>query len=188
MIPYPMTFLITKRSAKRYGTYLCPSGSAPRGTAYIENTSSAGAVTAADGTLPIAGFVTRAIVSGGPTLADTVFPNHINQPFGAPAVPAAGEPGLLPNAGDGSMITLEFADEFEAEGADYIYSGSAGNAAKTLNENTALKTAVSFYAGKACVAVSGQWVDYLLLEVKDAVDSDNAARFRFVKCEAFLKP
>ena len=166
MLPTPSTFEIVKRSPHPMKSLLLPSGAAAtRGVAYMEDTATPGSAKLADGTVPIAGFVTRPVLVGGPTLADAVMPNRIELPF------TAGEYG-----------SFEAGEEVEAETwGEQVYSGTGGNAAKTLTGATAVGTKISFYAGQFCVAVTGQYAEYYLAEQKTPVVSTNTFRVRMVR-------
>ena len=84
MLPTPSTFEIVKRSPHPMKSLLLPAAAAAtRGVAYMEDTATPGSAKLADGTVPIAGFVTRPVLIGGPTIADAVMPNRLELPFAA---------------------------------------------------------------------------------------------------------
>jgi hypothetical protein len=165
MLPNPSTFEITKRSPRPYRSLLLPaSAAATRGTAYIEDTANPGKAKLADGTLPIAGFVTRPVLVGGPTINDAIMPNRIELPFA-----------------DGDYGSFEHAEEAEAETyGEQLYSGSGGNAAKTITAATPIGTKCSFVGGMFSVAQSNQVAEYYLAEIKPAALPTNSFRARFV--------
>ena len=172
MLPITSLFEITKRSPRPYKSLVAPTGAAAgRGTAFIEDPNNPGQGLKADGTAPIAGFVTRPILVGGPTLADAVMPNRIELPFT-----------------DGDYISLEQAEEVEAEGYDpanvngSLYSGSGANAAKTITGATTPGTRCSFRNGQFSVAVAGDYSEWLLQEIKTPMVAGNV-RARFVLIE-----
>jgi hypothetical protein len=173
MNAYSANFEITKRSGRPYRSLIAPTGAAGRGTAYIEDPASAGHAILADGSLPIAGFVTRPILAGGPTLADAVMPNRIELPF------SDGTQG----AGDDGMISLEQGEEVQAEGYDatsgYLYSGSG---ALTIAVGTPIGTRCSFTNGKFCIAQSTQVAEYYLAEIMTPIVAGNVrARFTLIE-------
>lgn len=133
-----------------------------RGIAFQEDTAIAAAngqaatVKRADGTGPIVGFITRAALVGGPTLADAVMPNRTALPFQ-----------------DGQAASFEYAEEFiagnyaaagQADGYDHICVAGTG----ALAANTPLNTPLSFTGGKVCKAVAGQIAEYALVSVTEA--------------------
>ena len=172
MLPLTSLFEITKRSPRPYKSLVAPTGAAGgRGTAFIEDPANAGKALEADGSAPIAGFVTRPILVGGPTLADAIMPNRTDLPFA-----------------DGDYISLEQAEEVEAEGYDpaningFLYSGTGGNAAKTITAATTIGTRCSFRNGQFSVAVTGDYSEWLLQEIKPPMVAGNV-RARFVLIE-----
>jgi hypothetical protein len=173
MLPITSLFEITKRSPRPYRSLVAPLGAAGRGTAYIEDPANPGSAKLADGTLPIAGFVTRPILAGGPTLADAIMPNRIELPF---------SDGTQGNGDDG-MISLEQAEEVQAESYDgssgYLYSGSG---ALTITAATPINTRCSFTNGKFCIAQSTQVAEYYLAEIMTPQIAGNV-RGRFTLIE-----
>ena len=176
-------FEITKRSPLPYVSLVAPTGAKGRGIAYIEDNTNPGNAILADGSKPIAGFITRPIKAGGPDLGDDVFPNRIERPFS----------DSDPYGADANMITLEQAEEVEAEAYDplqvagYLYSGTGGNAGKTINASTALNTQCSFRNGQFSVAVSGDYCEWLLVALPTPMVSGNV-RARFIKVRGVVKP
>jgi hypothetical protein len=176
MLPIPSLFEITKRSPLPYKSLVAPTGSSGRGIAYIEDPANPGNAILADGSAPIAGFVTRPILAGGPTLADDVFPNRLERPFS----------DSDPYGVGANMISLEQAEEVEAEGYDplhvngFLYSGTGGNAAKTITASTALKTPCSFRNGQFSVGVTGDYCEWLLQQIMPPQITGNV-RARFIK-------
>ena len=173
MLPSPVTFEITKRSLRLYKSLTAPAGvGASRGIAYIEDPAHPGAAIVSDGSLPLAGFVTRNILVGGPTISDAVLPNRIELPFT-----------------DGDFVSLEHAEEVEAEGyGDHLYSGSGAGAAKTITAATTIGTKASFLNGMFSIAAAGQNQEYYLAEIKaPAVPTANTFRARFVRIEGQVK-
>ena len=175
-------FEITKRSPLPYKSLVAPTGSSGRGIAYIEDPANPGNAILADGSEPIAGFVTRNILAGGPTLANDVFPNQLERPFS----------DSDPYGVSANMISLEQAEEVEAEGYDpnhvngFLYSGTGGNAAKTITPSTALKTLCSFRNGQFSVAVTGDVAEWMLQEIQTPLVAGNV-RARFIKVHGDIK-
>jgi hypothetical protein len=169
MLPNPSTFEITKRSPRPYKSLVAPVGvAAGRGIAFIEDPANPGKAIVADGSLNIAGFVTRPVKVGGPTIEDAVLPNRIELPFE-----------------DGKEISLEHAEEVEAEGYGVgLYSGTG---AKTLAGDTAIGTECSFQGGRFSIAATGDTAEYYLAEIKAAVDAANTFRARFVLIQGQVK-
>jgi hypothetical protein len=150
-------FEITKKSPRPVNTLLTPAVPAVRGTP-MQESATAGQAELADGTKPFAGFMTRASQVGGPVLGDVIYPGRLELPF------ATGEEG-----------SFEFAEEMVAEGADYISSdGTVG-----ITAATALKTPCSFVGGKFAKAATGQFVEFVLVELPTPELAGNVrARFR----------
>jgi hypothetical protein len=155
---YAALFEITKRSPRPYRSLIAPSGAAGRGIAFIEDATKAGYAKLSDGTAPLAGFVTRPIVAGGPTLADAIMPNRIELPF-------SDGTGTFDSVAEANQISLEQAEEVQAEGhaaSGYLYSG---NGSYTILASTPIGTRCSFVNGKFCIAQTSQVAEYILAEV-----------------------
>jgi hypothetical protein len=173
---------IVKRSPLPYRSLVAPTGASGRGIAYIEDPSNPGKAILADGSKPIAGFVTRPIKAGGPDLGDDVFPNRAERPFS----------DSDPYGADANMISLEQGEEVEAEGYDpdhvngNLFSGTGADAAKTLNSSTPLQTLCSFKNGQFCVGVTGQFCEWMLVELKTPMIAGNV-RARFVRVDGVTK-
>lgn len=133
-----MLFNINKRSPRPVNSLLTAAAAAVRGVAFQES-ATAGTAELADGTKPIAGFMTRDSVVGGPVLGDIVYPGRLELPF------ATGEEG-----------TFEFAEEVELEGSQFVDASLTGS--------NALKVGVMFTAGKAALATSTHFVEFMLVE------------------------
>lgn len=110
----------------------------------MQESATAGLAELADGSKPFAGFLTRNTVVGGPVLGDVIYPGRLELPF--------------ETSGPGSF---EFAEEVEAEGATFVDAG--------ITAGTALKTPLTFTAGKFAVAGSGNLVEYELVEKQTPV-------------------
>lgn len=158
-------FQILKNSSRENNAGTLPSGAAARGLAY-QWSATAGTVELADGTGVFAGFVTRTVGATAPTVEQHMLVNGI--------IPATGEIGLLPFTG-GEVGAFEFADEVDVEGSAYIDDVVAG---------TALKTALSFSAGKFHIATTGQLAEFMLKEKPTPRESANV-RIIAARCEAF---
>ena len=133
------------------------------GTAFMEGTPAAdqdasGLVALHDGSKLFAGFITRPVLAA------------VN---GAPAVPVptlaelstGGNPNIpyetdFSAGGEGS---LEDAEQYEAEGVNYV---SSGNGAHDITAGTAIGTTLSFYGGKTSVAQSGERAEFELAEIE----------------------
>jgi len=175
MLPNPNTFEITKRSPRPYRSLVLPTGAnAGRGQAYMEEPANPGNAIPATGTVPIAGFVTRNVLIGGPTLADAIYPNRIELPFQ-----------------DGTAGSFEQAEEVEAEGygatfngdtqatGAYLYSGTGGTAGNTISNATATGTRASFLNGQFCVATTGMYSEYYITAILPPNNPANTFRVRF---------
>jgi hypothetical protein len=178
MLPNPSTFEVTKRSSRPIRSLAGVAGlNAARGIAFIEDPANPGTAKLADGTLPVAGFVTRNCQVGGPTISDAVLPNRIELPFA-----------------DTDFQSFEQAEEVQAEGygdpatmangavqvGAYLYQDSGANAALTLTANTAIGTRVSFRNGQFCVAAGGDVSEYYLAQILPPSRPDlNTFRCRF---------
>ncbi|HEX3800260.1 MAG TPA: hypothetical protein VH413_16310 [Verrucomicrobiae bacterium] len=157
-----LPFEIRRRSPMPLITLVTPTGTGyPIGTA-MQESATAGTAELADGTKVFAGFMTRQSIVGGPTLGDDIFPGRLQ--LGV----AAGDPD-----------SFERGEEIECEGASYVDAGITGS--------TALKTPLSFAAGKFCVAGSGQYAQFELVELPAPVTAGNV-RIRVVPLAAFIKP
>jgi len=185
MLPNPSTFEVTKRSSRPTRSLAGVTGlNAARGIAFIEDPANPGFAKLADGTLPIAGFVTRNVQVGGPTIADAILPNRIELAFA-----------------DTDFLSFELAEEVQCEGygpiatlaggaatggqvltngvpmaggavqtgtvqwGAFLYSGSGANAAKTITGATAIGTKVSYVGGQFCVAQTGQFAEWYLAQI-----------------------
>ncbi len=137
-------FEITKKSPRPVNTLLTPTAAAVRGMAMMESATTPGQAVLADGTAPIRGFQTRDSKVGGPDLGDVIYPGRLELAF------VAGEEG-----------TYEHAEEVEAEGANFVSAdGTVGVLA-----GTAINTPLSFVAGQFVKAASGQFVEFILVEL-----------------------
>jgi len=171
-------FEITKRSPRPYKSLVAPTGASGRGIAYIEDPALPGTAKLADGTITNGGFVTRPILAGGPGLADAIFPNRIELPFS----------DSDPYGTGANMISLEHAEEVEAEGYDplhvngFLYSG----AGKTITAATPIGTEVSFRNGQFCIAVAGDVVEWEVTEFVSPMIAGNV-RVRFTAVHGYVK-
>jgi hypothetical protein len=158
-----------------YRSLLAPTGvGAARGIAYIEDPNNPGNAKLADGSLPIAGFVTRNIQVGGPTLGDSIYPLRIELPFQ-----------------DGTQISLEQAEMVSAEGYDpttlagNLYSGTGVASGTGLNSQitaaTPTGTRCSFLNGQFCVAGVGQYTEFYLAAFEPPALPQDTFRCRFVR-------
>ena len=181
MTPKTAYFEITKRSGRPYRSLTAPTvamGAAGRGIAFIEDPAAAGVAKLADGSAPIAGFVTRPILAGGPTLADAVMPNRIELPFSDGS-------GTGDSVAGSNIFSLEQAEEVEAEAYDAtLVSGNlyTGSGALTITAATPIQTRCSFRNGQFCIAASGDYSEYLLQEIETPMVAGNV-RARFTKVE-----
>lgn len=152
-------FDIIRISRSRNISLILPAGAAKRGTAYQDaGGTSLGTAELADGTKPLAGFVTREVKASGPTLNDVVFEDYL-QPF------RGGQEG-----------SLEKFEELEVEGTDYIDA--------SITSGTALQTDLSFTAGKLGTKGGGQIAFYRLSAVitDPALMADPANTLRIRVC------
>lgn len=151
-------FEITKRSPRPYKSLLTAADAAAlRGIAFMEDAATAGSAKLADGSVPFAGFITRPVQVGGPVLGDSIYPNRIE----------------LPTA-SGDAATFEYAEEFEAEGADYLYSGTGG-----LTSGTAVGTRCSFKDGKIRSAQTDDIAEFYVAANGLTPEDAGALRIRF---------
>ena len=201
MLPNPSTFEVTKRSSRPYRSLTGVTGlNAARGTAFIEDPANPGFAKLADGTLPIAGHITRNAQVGGPTIADAIMPNRIELTFAdtdfqsfelAEEVQAEGygpNASLASNVATGGQCITTGNDisggavqTGTVQWGAFLYSGTGANAAKTITAATATGTAVSFTNGQFCVAQAGQVAEYYLAQILPPSRPDlNTFRCRFV--------
>lgn len=177
---YASLFEITKRSPRPYRSLIAPAGAAGRGIAFIEDGTTAAVngiryAKLSDGTAPLAGFVTRPIKAGGPTLEDAVYPNRIELPF-------SDGTGTGDDIAGSNIISLEQAEEVQAEGhgaSGYLYSGSGSN---TIVAGTPIGTRCSFLNGKFSIATTAQIAEFELAEIitTPAVAGNVRARFTLI--------
>ena len=201
MLPTPSTFEVTKRSSRPTRSLSGVAGlNAARGIAFIEDPANAGFAKLADGTLPIAGFVTRNVQVGGPTIADAILPNRLELPFAdtdfqsfelAEEVQCEGYGAIATLAGaaatGGQVLTngVPMAGGAVQTGTvqwgAFLYSGSGANAAKTITGATAVGTKVSYVGGQFCVAQTGQFAEWYLAQILPPSRPDlNTFRVRLV--------
>ncbi len=160
-------FEITRRGSKQNRSLIVPAVAKPFGTAFQES-AIAGTAELADGTKPFDGFVTRGIVTALPT----------------PSIAEAAGLGAQPLEQDflgGYEAGLEDADEFIAEGSDYIYSGTG-----QITSGTALKTKCGFKNGQIRVTQSGEYAEYMLIEKMTVEVSTNNVRGRFTRIRGVI--
>lgn len=170
-------FEILRRSERPNYSLNAPSGAdAARGIAFQES-ATAGTAELADGTVPIAGFVTRQVLITGPILDDAIYPDRIELPFKA-----------------GEEASFEYAEAVECEGGDgsaaqspvapsYVKTASTG----AIASNTALKSPLSFVAGQFAVAQSGQFAEFILVELPTPVLTSNV-RIRVQRIPGYKVP
>ena len=152
---------ITKRANRPNRSLILPAADAARGVAFQESSTS-GTAELADGTLPIVGFVTRQTLITGPVLGDSIYPGRIELPF------TGGQEG-----------SFEYGEELEAEGSTYLDAA--------ITAGTALKSRLSFVAGKFKVAVTGQYSEFILV-AKPTPEVVGNVRIRVQKIEGVLIP
>ena len=150
-------FEILIRGPRPNVSLLLPSGAKARGLAFQES-ATAGLAELADGTKPYAGFVTNAVVTAIPT------PTYAE--LAAPANVAAKQLENPFLAGDDG--SFEDAEEVIAGGTDYIDT--------SVNSGVALKTGISFDAGKFKVCAATKLAHFVLVE---KVTIDSLACYRF---------
>ncbi len=142
----------------------------PAGTAFIEASTpnkdqdDSGGCALSSGTRPFAGFITRDVITTVPT------PTYSELSQGMP-------PSLpLETAFQaGYEASLEDADEYEAEGSDFITSSGGAN---DLTAATTVGTKCSFLSGKSCKATTGQVAEFEVAEIQTPVVTGNT-RIRF---------
>jgi len=149
------------RSARTNRDLLSPAAAAALQGIAMQESATAGTAELADGSKPIAGFLTRAVTVAGPIITD-----HIFTRLGLPT--KAGEPA-----------SLEDAEEFEAEGDDFIDNVVTG---------TALKTRVTFAAGKVQIALTGDYAEFMLVEKDMTPEVTGNFRARFQRIAGHLVP
>jgi hypothetical protein len=153
---------ITRQSPSRNISLKSPGTAYPRGTA-MQTADNGTDMELCDGTKPYAGFLTRETVVGGPVLADHVYPGRLELPFTA-----------------GDEASLEKAEQFEAEGTDFLDAA--------LIASNAVDTEIALIGGKAKAAAQGNYVEFIVAAVLTPQDSDNTVRLRFEKIGPYLKP
>jgi hypothetical protein len=150
-------FEIVRRSPREHRNLTSPVVASAIGIAFQES-ATAGLAELSDGIKPLAGFATRAVVVGGPTLADNVFAGRLELPFTA-----------------GKEISLEHGEEIEFEGAGYIAASGGGGA---ITSATALESDLSFVGGKVCVRDAGTQLAFYRLKEIMTPETPGALRIR----------
>lgn len=179
MLPNPSTFEVTKRSPRPIRSLAGIAGlNAARGIAFIEDPANPGTAKLADGTLPIAGFVTRNCQVGGPTISDAVLPNRIELPFADTDFQSFEQAEEVQAEGYGTPATVA---NGTVQGGAYLYQDNGANAVLTITANTPAGTRVSFRNGQFCIAAAGDVSEYYLAQILPASRPDlNTFRCRFV--------
>jgi hypothetical protein len=183
MLPNTQCFEVTKRSARPIRSLQGVTGlNAMRGTAFIEDPANPGIAKLADGTLPIAGFITRPAQVGGPTIADAILPNRVELPF-ADTDYQSFEPAEEVQAegyGANAILGATVAGQAVVGGA-FLYSATGANAGLTITGSTATGTKVSFRNGQFSVAQAEDVAEYYLAQILPPARPDlNTFRCRFV--------
>lgn len=156
-------FEIVRSSPREHRNLTAPAGAALVGTAYQES-AVGGVAELADGTKPLAGFVTRGISVSGPSLENDFWPGRLENDFAA-----------------SKEISLEHAEEIEAEGDDYLATSGGGG---QITAGTALGTKLSFVNGKLCVQDGGTQYPFYVLVAKDLTpETEGNLRIRVVQLD-----
>ena len=138
----------------------------PGDSNYIADQDNSVGVKLAVGDRPFAGFVTRNVQVGTPR------PTYSELAGGAASLP------LQSAFTAGTAGSLEDADEYVAEGPNFI---SSGNGNKDITTSTPIGTKCSFINGTSCVAQAGQVAEYELMEFQTPTEPGNIrCRFRRV--------
>jgi len=159
--PTKPLFQVTRRGPRPNRSVQLPItlAACPAGTAFMQATpavDNSEAVALADGSLEFLGFITRDLLAAVNGVPSVPVPTYAELSIGAaPSLPleTAFSAGL-----EGS---LEDADEYEAEGTQFISSGNGG---RDITANTVIGTRVSFYGGVTCVAQSTNRAEFYLKE------------------------
>jgi hypothetical protein len=160
-------FEILRRGSRQTNISLVlPAAAALEGIAFQES-ATAGTAELADSTKPFAGFVTRVVLTELPTPSIAELTGQGAQPL---------ETGFIA----GYEGAFEDADEFVAEGGDYLYSGTG-----MLVTGTALKTKCAFKDGKARIAQSGEYAEFMLVE-KQTPETSGNLRMRFARISGVI--
>lgn len=149
-------FDIKRSSPRKHQSLQTPVAEALRGQ-FFQESAVAGVAELANGEKPLAGCLTRDVKVGGPTLADHVYPGRLELPFTA-----------------GLQASFEKAEEFEAEGTDYLAASGGGGA---ITSGTTLETELSLINGKLCVRGGAQIGFYRLKEIMTP-ETSGALRIR----------
>lgn len=178
MQPVKPLFQVTRRGPRPNKTVTLPINLAacPAGTAFMEAAVPDGqdaseVVAPSDGSKEFCGFITRDVLAAVGGVPAVPVPTYAELSIGmSPSLPleAAFSAGL-----EGSV---EDADEYEAEGTQFI---SSGNGNRDITADTAVGTRVSFYNGVTAVAQSGQRAEFYLAEIETPQVAGNVrARFQ----------
>lgn len=106
----------------------------------------------ADGTKPLAGFLTREVTTDGPTVSD-----H----FWSAAAPTPEGKWLEFPEKAGNSVSAQSGLALEVEGGDYI--NVVSNSASKITSETTVGTRLSFTDGKFCVAQANQHAEFVLV-------------------------
>lgn len=158
-------FLNLRSSPSKRRSLLTPNAAALRGN-FFQESATAGTAEVADGSKPLAGFVTRDVVVGGPVLGDHIYPGRIDLPFTA-----------------AQEASFEMPESFEAEGADFFQVGGTG----PVVAGTALQTELAFVLGKLRIAQTADIVEYVIVEQQTAKNAANSFRIRAEKVPRRVK-
>lgn len=154
------SFFVGRRRAKRDNIPIIPLAAYPRGKALMQGTA-AGEAALAEGL--VLGFLSRDVTASG---VDTTILYKA----------AAGIPMLEQPDRTGENSSLEFWEEFEVEGPDFV---QASGATGTLSSSETLGTTkISWTTGLAYKLQTGNLDQgFRLKEILPAEDSANTARF-----------
>ena len=142
-------FEITREGLRPNKSLTMPAAACVIGTFMIEDSANPGVAKLADGTKPVGGAVERAVIVGVPV---PTFAEMAGGMIGLPAHSpySTGEEGSLRDA-----------DEYVAEGSDYV---SSVGGATDITPATAVGTKTSFRAGKTSKAATGDYSEFYIAE------------------------
>lgn len=151
-------FEIVREGNRANKSLQMPAAACVVGTFMIEDLSNPGIAKLADGTAPTVGAVERGVIVGVPQ------PTIAELSGGLIATPAYSPYST------GEQGSLRDADEYIAEGSDYLYSAGG---ATDITASTAVGTKCSFRSGKTSKAATGDYSEFYIAEQLTPVVAGN---------------
>ncbi len=151
-------FEITREGLRGNKSLTMPAAACKIGTFMIEDLVTPGLAKLADGTKPTTGAVAREVIVGVP------LPTFAEMAGGLIGLPAHSPYST------GEKGSTEDADEYIAEGSDYLYSAGG---ATDVTASTAVGTKCSFRNGKTSKAATNDYSEFYIAEQLTPVIAGN---------------